>query len=116
MKVLNRATLSIFSTPTCPSCNKLKALIAENVEGGVVNVIDLEAHPYRRPSLLSVTERFTVPQLFINNVFIGGLEEFQSYTGIPSGTPSGDMSVFAVPASSLPSYLSPADPSKAVPP
>lgn len=42
MKVLNRATLSIFSTPTCPSCNKLKALIAENVEGGVVNVIDLE--------------------------------------------------------------------------
>ena len=46
VRLVSRASLTIFSTPTCPSCNKLKALIKENIDCGIINVIDLEVSKY----------------------------------------------------------------------
>lgn len=63
----------IYTIPTCPYCIKAKELLRnKNIP---YKDIDLSNNPSLRKQLIEQTGQKTVPQIFINNKFIGGYTE-----------------------------------------
>jgi glutaredoxin 3 len=65
--------ITIFSLDDCAHCQGIKAAFEQR------NVpyleISLSKHPQKRNDMLSLTDRFTVPQVFLNQTLIGGADE-----------------------------------------
>ncbi len=63
----------IYSTPSCPYCNMAKQLLSSlDLE---YKEIDLSANPEELEKLIEKTKMQTVPQIFINEKFIGGFDD-----------------------------------------
>lgn len=63
----------IYTTPTCPYCIRAKELLRnKNIE---YKEVDLSNNPSLRKQLIEKTGQKTVPQIFINDKFIGGYTE-----------------------------------------
>lgn len=67
--------VEIYTTRTCPYCNKAKRILKS--QG-----LDYNEHVYRfntpeMDALIEKTGWFTVPQIFINETFIGGCDDLQ---------------------------------------
>jgi glutaredoxin 3 len=63
----------IYTIPTCPYCIKAKQLLtSKNIPYIEVN---LQNEPVLRNKLIEKTGQKTVPQIFINDQFIGGYNE-----------------------------------------
>jgi glutaredoxin 3 len=70
----------IYSTQNCPYCVRAKNLFKSH--GLTFKEIDLTGNSTELEKLKNKTNHFTVPQIFINDVFVGGytdlVEKIQS--------------------------------------
>ena len=71
------AKIDIYTSPLCGFCFEAKMLLEE--KGASFNEIDIIAEPERHTEMLERTNgRHTVPQIFINNIHIGGCDDLYS--------------------------------------
>lgn len=68
-------TIKIYTKKNCPFCVKAKRLL--NSKGLAFEEIDLELNPEEKQPLIERTNYRKVPQIFINDEFIGGFTELQ---------------------------------------
>jgi glutaredoxin 3 len=66
--------VKIYTTATCPYCIAAKQLLAER---GVadLNEIRVDLHPAERQTMMQITGRRTVPQIFIGTKHVGGCDD-----------------------------------------
>ena len=71
------ARITMYSTGTCPFCDRAEALLKAR---GVVHIekvrVDLE--PARRDEMTTRTGRRTVPQIFIGETHVGGFDDLSA--------------------------------------
>lgn len=65
--------ITIFSIMQCPHCKKAKALFDEK-EWPYVE-ISLTEYPEKRPEMIAVADRTSVPQIFFNEQHLGGASD-----------------------------------------
>ena len=67
-------TVKMFSTLTCPYCQHAKALLKQRgVE--VIDDVRIDLDPAQRGTMIALTGRYTVPQIFIGATHVGGCDE-----------------------------------------
>lgn len=67
----------IYTTPTCPYCIRAKSLL--DSKGVNYENIDLSKElPQVRTELTELTGSRTVPQIFINDQFVGGCDDIHA--------------------------------------
>jgi glutaredoxin 3 len=66
--------VKMYTTQTCPYCVRAKALLQQR---GVVQIdeIRVDANPAERETMMRLTGRRTVPQIFIGNTHVGGCDD-----------------------------------------
>ena len=70
------AQVVIYTTNYCPYCSGAKALLrAKNVK---FEEIDVTHDPAKRAEMEQLSQRWTVPQIFIDGQPIGGYDEARS--------------------------------------
>ena len=67
------ATITIYSKDYCPYCDKAKNTI--KAEGWEFEEIDVTDRPELYVELRQKTGHMTVPQIFVDDVFIGGSDD-----------------------------------------
>lgn len=66
-------TVIIYSSATCPYCERAKLLFKKkNID---YTEIRIDQDPKKRLEMQSKTDRQTVPQIFINDHHIGGCDD-----------------------------------------
>ncbi|XP_061547657.1 uncharacterized protein zgc:152951 [Phycodurus eques] len=71
----DKGRVTIYSIEGCPQCRQAKAILAGL--GVPVCDVDLNEHPKLQAPVKKLTGRIAVPQIFFNNLFIGGNEKLQ---------------------------------------
>jgi glutaredoxin 3 len=70
-------TVRMYTTPTCPFCQRAKALLLQRGVRAIDEVrVDLE--PAQRAKMLALTGRRTVPQIFIGETHVGGCDDLMA--------------------------------------
>ena len=66
--------VKIYTTGTCPYCIAAKQLLAKR---GVTELIEIRVDqmPGEREKMVALTNRRTVPQIFIGSTHIGGCDD-----------------------------------------
>lgn len=67
------ARVVVYTTQVCPYCVRAKQLLKQ--KGAAFEEIDLSRDHEARMALVERTRMRTVPQIFINDEFIGGCDE-----------------------------------------
>ena len=64
----------MYATGTCPYCIRAKALLRER---GVtaLDEIRVDERPEERETMVRLTNRYTVPQIFIGETHVGGCDD-----------------------------------------
>jgi glutaredoxin 3 len=70
------ARVVMYHTPACPYCARARKLLDE--KGIDAEYIDVTGDRQRRAWLRQVTGRHTVPQIFIDDVPIGGSDDLRA--------------------------------------
>jgi glutaredoxin 3 len=70
------AKVLIYTTPQCPYCVGAKTLLRR--KGIPFEEIDVGADATLREKMIEESGRRTVPQIFINEVSIGGFQELRA--------------------------------------
>lgn len=65
--------ITIFSIEDCNFCRRTKATLS--ARGIPYTDINIEAYPVKRADMISLTDRTAVPQVFLNDEYVGGSEE-----------------------------------------
>jgi glutaredoxin 3 len=67
-------TVKMFTTAVCPYCMQAKQLLTAR---GVTQIeeIRIDADPDQRVSMMKITGRRTVPQIFIGDKHVGGCDD-----------------------------------------
>ena len=67
-------TVKIYTTGSCPYCVHAKQLLKQR---GVaeLNEIRVDMQPDERQTMMQITGRRTVPQIFIGDTHVGGCDE-----------------------------------------
>ena len=66
--------VKMYSTGSCPYCLRAKALLRERgVEA--IDDIRIDERPAERAVMIELTNRWTVPQIFIGGVHVGGCDD-----------------------------------------
>ena len=68
------AHVKMYTTEYCPFCIRAKALLKER---GVdaIDEVRVDLHPEQRATMMQMTGRRTVPQIFIGQQHIGGCDD-----------------------------------------
>ena len=71
------AKVLMYSTAVCPYCIRAEQLLKRK---GVQNIekIRVDLQPELRIAMMEKTGRRTVPQIYINEVYVGGYDEMAS--------------------------------------
>ena len=66
--------VKMYTTQVCPFCQRAKALLRQR---GVEQIeeIRVDLHPAERDTMVQVTGRRTVPQIFIGDTHVGGCDD-----------------------------------------
>ena len=66
--------VKMFTTQSCPFCVRAKALLMQR---GVAQIdeVRVDLHPAERDTMVQLTGRRTVPQIFIGDTHIGGCDD-----------------------------------------
>jgi len=66
--------VTMYSTATCPFCIRARALLHQR---GVdaIDEIRVDERPAERATMVRLTQRRTVPQIFIGDTYVGGCDE-----------------------------------------
>lgn len=67
------ARVVVYTTQVCPYCVRAKQLLKQ--KGAAFEEVDLSRDHEARMALVERTRMRTVPQIFINDEFIGGCDE-----------------------------------------
>ena len=69
--------VKMFSTASCPFCLRAKALLQKR---GVVTIdeIRIDERPAERGTMIQLTQRYTMPQIFVGEVHIGGCDDLMA--------------------------------------
>lgn len=69
--------VKIFTTQYCPYCLRAKALLRER---GVNDFeeIKIDEHPAERATMIELSGRRTVPQIFIGDTHVGGCDDLMA--------------------------------------
>jgi glutaredoxin 3 len=71
------ARIEIYTSPWCPYCTRAKRLLDQ--KGVDYQEIDIMAEPRRRPEMVErAGGRTSVPQIFIDDVGIGGCDDMHA--------------------------------------
>ena len=72
--------VKMYSTATCPYCLRAKALLKQR---GVeqIDEIRVDLHPAERDTMVRLTGRRTVPQIFIGATHVGGCDDLYALDG-----------------------------------
>ena len=70
---MNKAKITIYTTPYCPYCHAAKALL--NRKGAAFEEIDVQDPVLRQQMMLRANGRRTVPQIFIGETHVGGSDD-----------------------------------------
>ena len=67
----------MYSTATCPFCLRAKAILRQR---GVdtIDEIRIDEKPGERDAMMRLTNRRTVPQIFIGETHVGGCDELMA--------------------------------------
>ena len=66
--------VKMYSTASCPFCLRAKALLRQRgVEA--IDEIRIDELPGERDAMIRLTQRRTVPQIFIGQTYVGGCDE-----------------------------------------
>ena len=73
-------TVKIYTTGSCPYCIHAKQLLKER---GVteLNEIRVDLLPAERQTMMTLTGRRTVPQIFIGDTHVGGCDDLMALDG-----------------------------------
>ena len=68
------AHVKMYTTQVCPYCIRAKMLLKQR---GVheIEEIRIDLHPAERQTMMQVTGRRTVPQIFIGDTHVGGCDD-----------------------------------------
>lgn len=69
--------IEIYSMGYCPYCKGAKRLLANL--GWDYTEFDITGKPQLKDEMIKKTKRRTVPQIFLNDQHIGGLDDFSDY-------------------------------------
>ena len=66
--------VKMFTTQSCPFCVRAKALLKQR---GVAQIdeVRVDLHPAERDTMVQLTGRRTVPQIFIGSTHVGGCDD-----------------------------------------
>ncbi len=66
--------VKMYTTQVCPYCQRAKALLRQR---GVEQIeeIRVDLHPAERDTMVQITGRRTVPQIFIGDTHVGGCDD-----------------------------------------
>jgi len=67
-------TVKMYTTQVCPFCVRAKALLKQR---GVAEIdeIRVDLNPAERDTMMRITGRRTVPQIFIGDTHVGGCDD-----------------------------------------
>ena len=67
-------SVKMYTTQVCPYCVRAKALLQQR---GVARIeeIRVDLHPAERDTMIRLTGRRTVPQIFIGDTHVGGCDD-----------------------------------------
>ncbi len=69
--------VKMYSTASCPFCIRAKALLRQRgVE--TIDEVRIDDHPAERDAMIRLTQRRTVPQIFIGDTHVGGCDELMA--------------------------------------
>lgn len=68
------AAVKMYTTQVCPFCIRAKALLKQR---GVEQIeeIRVDLNPAERQTMMQITGRRTVPQIFIGSTHVGGCDD-----------------------------------------
>ena len=67
-------TVKMYTTAVCPYCIRAKQLLkARGVE--TIEEIRIDLNPAERDQMMAITQRRTVPQIFIGSTHVGGCDD-----------------------------------------
>ena len=67
-------TVKMYSTGSCPYCLRAKALLQQRgVEA--IDEVRIDERPAERKTMIELTQRYTVPQIFIGDTHVGGCDD-----------------------------------------
>ena len=68
------AKVKMYTTQVCPYCVRAKLLLKQR---GVAEIdeIRVDLHPAERQTMVQITGRRTVPQIFIGDTHVGGCDD-----------------------------------------
>jgi len=69
--------VKMYTTLVCPFCIRAKMLLKQR---GVeqIDEIRVDLHPAERDTMIQLTGRRTVPQIFIGNTHVGGCDDLMA--------------------------------------
>jgi glutaredoxin 3 len=70
---MSRANVIMYATTWCPYCERARRLL--HSKGIPFQEIDVEAQPEARAEMQRLSNRRTVPQIFINDRAVGGSDD-----------------------------------------
>ena len=70
-------SVKMYTTAVCPYCIRAKQILnAKGVEQ--IEEIRIDTDPAARATMMEVTQRRTVPQIFIGDTYVGGCDELMA--------------------------------------
>ncbi|HEY2928167.1 glutaredoxin 3 [Piscinibacter sp.] len=71
------AKVKMYTTQVCPYCIRAKLLLKQR---GVAEIdeVRVDLHPAERQTMVQITGRRTVPQIFIGETHVGGCDDLIS--------------------------------------
>lgn len=74
---MSHATVRMYTTEVCPYCIRAKQLLkARGVEQ--IEEIRVDKSPEERIKMMEITQRRTVPQIFIGDTHVGGCDDLEA--------------------------------------
>ena len=69
--------VKMYTTQTCPYCQQAKALLKQR---GVAEIdeVRVDLNPAERHTMVELTGRRTVPQIFIGSTHVGGCDDLMA--------------------------------------
>jgi len=69
--------VKMYTTAVCPYCIRAKQILkAKGVDA--IDEIRVDLHPAERQTMMQITGRRTVPQIFIGDTHVGGCDELMA--------------------------------------
>jgi glutaredoxin 3 len=72
--------VKMYTTAYCPYCTRAKQLLqARGVES--IDEIRIDTDPQARSTMMEITKRRTVPQIFVGDTHVGGCDDLIALDG-----------------------------------